>query len=103
MAPCPQYLRRATFVNSAGKAIEVVLKFQSGEEQTQSLDGGASVEVEKEQDHGSWKSVDPITAISLKADGHQESSVAVEVSGVEVHKYTVTLEGDALQCSKEQA
>mmetsp|Transcript_105237 Transcript_105237/g.280158 ORF Transcript_105237/g.280158 Transcript_105237/m.280158 type:complete len:106 (-) Transcript_105237:180-497(-) len=101
-APCPQYLRRATFVNSAGKAVEVVLKFKSGDEQTQSLDVGASVEVEKEHDHGSWTSVDPIDGISFKADGHQDCGVKVEASGVEVHKYTVSLEGDALQCSKEQ-
>uniref|UniRef100_A0A7S2MX12 Uncharacterized protein n=1 Tax=Alexandrium andersonii TaxID=327968 RepID=A0A7S2MX12_9DINO len=98
----PQYLRRATFENSAGKPVEVVLKFQSGEEQTKAVEAGASVEVEKEIDHGSWQAVDAIESICLKAEGHADCAVSVEVSGVEVHKYTVSLAGADLQCSKEK-
>mmetsp|Transcript_18447 Transcript_18447/g.52258 ORF Transcript_18447/g.52258 Transcript_18447/m.52258 type:complete len:103 (+) Transcript_18447:116-424(+) len=97
----PSYLRSATFENQSGRPVKVSVTFDSGSGGEYAVEAGASAAVEKSIDHGSWQAVDAIKAVEVAGEGGAPVAVEVSTSGVEIHEYVISAEGEGLAVRKK--
>merc|ERR1712168_1395980 len=86
----PTYVRSAVFANNLGRPITIEVTLESQKIETHAVQAGASVNVEGEIDHGSWKAVDPITSFKVMSASNGEKVVPVSSPfGIQRHRYEV--------------
>lgn len=93
----PNYVRSATFKNTAEGEVTLKVSFQSGHSEDYTIAAGASRTVERDVENGSHTEVDPITGFTATEGGKTANGDWAAANGVENRSYNIAAGGIATQ------
>jgi hypothetical protein len=93
----PSYIRAINLNNTTGNTVKVLVHFQSGTSETYEIAANGSVKVEKEINHGSYSSVDPVLRAHIE---EANALLAFDPVGVQILTYNITDENGAVSFSQ---
>jgi hypothetical protein len=98
----PRYVRAINIKNSSGLPLNITTTHKSGVTHAVNSSEG-NFRIEQDIDHGTWKSVDPITKIQVEANGEVKEVEFPEdtLTGVEIFDYHVMLNDNKISFTKE--
>jgi len=96
----PSYVRAANFTNQSSKEVTIIAHFQSGETQNFQIPLLSNMNVEREINHGSYTTVDPISKIEANHVSTLFQTLEFQPEGIEIHEYVIKDEGESLRIEK---
>lgn len=90
----PKYIRAVKITNDTDSEVSIKAYFNSGETITFQLSASQVINVEREVNHGSYSTCDPVTKIEANGNSGLLKTLDFEPMGVEIHEYVFSTSND---------